>query len=374
MVKDKNDYALFIKKVYLKVVVLFGISLGSLFFISLLLRGWFGNWFVNFIESTFYLNNEDALNIHQQLFRNNVHIFVIIFIVICSLIIFKVALLWVTKYFDEIGRGMDKLVSDDDSEIILSQEMNLMETKMNACRSILDRRERDAKYAEQRKNDLVVYLAHDIKTPLTSVIGYLDLLSEVPDMPLEQRSKYINVALVKANRLEKLINEFFEITRYNLQSIILEKIDFNLSYMIYQIADEFMPMVSENNQQIVINSNADIMFHGDPDKLARVFNNVLKNAIAYGSVNSKITIDINKEDNYVNLIFRNCGTKIPKEKLETIFEKFYRLDESRGTLNGNAGLGLAIAKEIISLHKGDISAESDDKETRFYIKIPGVVS
>ena len=92
--------------------------------------------------------------------------------------------------------------------------MSFLELKLNECKNVLEKRERDARQAEQRKNDLVVYLAHDIRTPLTSVIGYLDLMNEAPELSAEQRAKYLSITLDKSYRLEQLINEFFEITRF----------------------------------------------------------------------------------------------------------------------------------------------------------------
>lgn len=342
--------------------------------LSSIFRGSFGNWIVDFLQNTFNLSYYDALDIHQYIFRNNMYIIMLVLSVVFSLIIFRFAISRITRYFDEIAEGMDELMKGSDKEIELSPEMSFLETKLNMCRHILEKRERDAKQAEQRKNDLVVYLAHDIKTPLTSVIGYLDLMSEIPDMPIEQRAKYMEITLEKANRLEKLINEFFEITRYNLQTIVLDKKDFNLSYMLFQMADEFYPMLSEKSQEVIVNAEDDIILFGDSNKLARVFNNVFKNAIAYGGKNSKIIIDIYKQSQNAVITFKNYGKSIPPQKLDSIFEKFYRIDESRGTDTGNSGLGLAIAKEIIILHEGEIYAESNDNYTIFHIKIPGVIN
>ncbi len=370
----KNDYSVFKRKLFFKVLILILVSVGFLMLLSLVLRGNFGNWIVAFLQNTFNLSYSDALTIHQYTFRNNIDKIMLVLSIIFSLIIFRFAISWITRYFDEIAEGMDNLMKGSDKEIELSPEISFMETKLNMFKHILEKRERDAKQAEQRKNDLVVYLAHDIKTPLTSVIGYLDLMSEIPDMPTEQRAKYMEITLEKANRLERLINEFFEITRYNLQTIVLDKKDFNLSYMLFQMADEFYPMLSEKKQEVVVNAEDDIMLCGDPDKLARVFNNVFKNAIAYGDKNSKIIIDVYKESQNAIITFKNYGKSIPPQKLDSIFEKFYRLDESRGTDTGNAGLGLAIAKEIVILHEGEIYAESNDDYTIFHIKIPGLIN
>jgi len=370
----RNDYLAFKRKIFIKVLILFLVSVLFIMLLSSILRGRFGNWIVDFLQNEFNLSDYDAMTIHRYVFRNNIDKFILVLGGIFTLIILRVTINGVTKYFDEISKGMDDLMQGSNNEIELSSEMNFMETKLNMFKHILERRERDAKQAEQRKNDLVVYLAHDIKTPLTSVIGYLDLMAEVPDMPIEQRAKYIDITLEKANRLERLINEFFEITRYNLQNIELDKMDFNLSYMLLQMADEFYPMLSDKKQKVEVNAENNIMLCGDPDKLARVFNNVFKNAIAYGDKNSKIIIDVYKQPQETIITFKNYGKRIPPQKLDSIFEKFYRLDESRGTDTGNAGLGLAIAKEIITLHEGEIYAESNDDYTIFYIKLPGIIN
>ena len=204
-------------------------------------------------------------------------------------------------------------------------------------KSTMQRHEQAIKNETDRKNDLITYLAHDLKTPLTSVIGYLDLLEEASDMPELQRRKYIHITLDKALRLEKLINEFFEITRYNLQQIVLEK---------------------------------DLSVFGDSIKLARVFNNILKNAISYSYPNTPIKVVAGKREKDIFICFINQGKTIPAEKLNAIFEKFYRMDEARSTNTGGAGLGLAIAKEIVLLHGGTIDAGSENAMTTFSVTLP----
>ena len=121
--------------------------------------------------------------------------------------------------------------------------------------------------SEQRKNDLVVYLAHDLKTPLTSVIAYLSMLDEKPDMPPEERKKYIHIAHTKAIRLSELISEFFEITKFNLQNIRLEKETINLSLMLEQIMDEFYAVFADNNLTGNIYTEEDLMVEGDPENV-----------------------------------------------------------------------------------------------------------
>ena len=221
-----------------------------------------------------------------------------------------------------------------------------------------------------RKNELVAYLAHDLKTPLTSVIGYISLLKGAPDMPVEQRAKYTNIALEKAFRLESLINEFFDITRYNLQEIVLEEETFDLGFLLMQMADEFYPVLEQHGKSISIHADEDLPIAADSAKLARVFNNILKNAVAYSYDNTEIEIYAEKRENTIHVSISNFGKTIPKQKLDMIFEKFYRLDDARSTNTGGAGLGLAIAKEIVVAHGGTISVTSEKQITTFTVELP----
>ncbi|MNC37146.1 Sensor protein kinase WalK [compost metagenome] len=261
-------------------------------------------------------------------------------------------------------------MEDSEDRISLSPEMGFMESRLNTIKDTLKGQKKAAQEAEQRKNDLVVYLAHDIRTPLTSVIGYLSLLDEAPDMPMEQRAKYTGITLNKAYRLEKQINEFFEITRYNLQQIRLEKETIDLYYMLVQMTDEFYPILSEKGNTTVLHADENLTVYGDPEKLARVFNNILKNAAAYSSPNTEIVISAEEKGGYIRIVFQNHGHTIPPEKLSDIFEKFYRLDEARTSDTGGSGLGLSIAKEIITLHGGNIVAQSKDGTVSFTVAIP----
>ncbi|MDR0396657.1 MAG: HAMP domain-containing histidine kinase [Oscillospiraceae bacterium] len=221
----------------------------------------------------------------------------------------------------------------------------------------------------QRKSDLITYLAHDLKTPLASVIAYLNLLEESPDLALEQRAKHIGVALNKACRLEQLIEELFEIIRFNLQTITLNEERVNLKFMLEQLADEFYPILLPGGKSIAVTCEEGLAIRADPDKLARVFNNILKNAVAYSYNNTTIDIGVSNDNGGVSVTFANVGGAIPKHRQDAIFEKFYRLDASRASGTGGAGLGLAIAKEIVEAHGGSISVSSNENRTVFTVKM-----
>lgn len=253
---------------------------------------------------------------------------------------------------------------------IFPKEYAEVSTQIVEIKSTMQRHEQLLKEEAVRKNDLIVYLAHDLKTPLTSIIGYLSLLQEAPDMPAQQKAKYVNITLDKAQRLEKLINEFFDITRYNLQQIILEKENIDLYYMLVQMTDEFYPILNAHGNRITLQADENLTVYGDAEKLARVFNNILKNAIAYSYPDTEIKVLAECSGNEIHIEFQNKGKTIPEHKLESIFEKFFRLDEARSTNTGGAGLGLAIAKEIVTLHGGSITAYSENEQTSFQITLP----
>ncbi len=330
----------------------------------------FAEGFVALAQKILKIDYWSAADIYANIFRYNKGLLLGIGFVFLLLIFIYISMSRYTRYFKQISDGIDQLVNESEEPITFPRELEFMEKKLNTVKNTLEKRRSAAMESERRKNDLVVYLAHDIKTPLTSVIGYLSLLNEAPDMPMEQRVKYTGITLEKAYHLEQLINEFFEITRFNLQTISLVKEDVNLTMMLEQMADEFYPILSPDNKEAVVEAAENIMIYADSDKLGRVFNNILKNASAYSYENSTITISAMEQGEDVVVKFRNRGKTIPADKLDSIFEKFYRLDTARSSNTGGTGLGLAIAKEIIVLHGGSISAESNELFTEFKVTLP----
>ncbi|MBL1225531.1 sensor histidine kinase [Enterococcus sp. BWR-S5] len=222
----------------------------------------------------------------------------------------------------------------------------------------------------QRTKDLITYLAHDLKTPLASVIGYLNLLIDSPELTTEQRAKFLQITLDKAGRLEELINEFFDITRFSLQDIHLDKTAMDMVLLTQQMTEEFYPLLSEKNQQLTYEGPDTLNIEADSEQLARVLNNLFKNALSYGNADSVIQVKLSESDKTIHLSVSNEGITIPQRQLEMIFDKFYRLDHARSTKTGGAGLGLAIAKEIMIAHGGTIHAVSEDGLTTFELELP----
>ncbi len=333
-------------------------------------KQWLGDVAVSFLECFLGIRHEAAFLIYHEYFRGYKEIFFAAAIILVFLLMLWRLFQWMSKYFKEINQGIDSLLADDEAGIRLSPEMLPFERKLNAVKQTLKQRKEETALAEQRKDELVMYLAHDIRTPLTSVIGYLNLLQETPDMPAEQRAKRLRITLEKAYRLEKMINEFFEITRYNSQQIKLSKAPVDLCFMLVQLADELSPKFSQRGNSIILDMDEDLTVCADAEKLVRVFSNILKNAAAYGYPETDIRVFAEKSSDFIKVYFQNKGETIPAEKLPALFDKFYRLDEARVSDTGGTGLGLAIAKEIVLLHGGNIQASSEDDTITFIVWLP----
>lgn len=322
------------------------------------------------IMMDFGVNEQKAIDLYWDLLAHNKDFFTIVGFLLLFALFFYIALSKMTKYLDQVGDGIENIAADSTDPIRLITELKPIEIRLNEIKAKLKSQELESIEGEKKKNDLVLFLAHDLKTPLTSIVAYLSMLDSHPDMDPEEREKYTHIALEKSMRLGELINEFFDITRYNLQDIELEPVEIDLSFMLEQIADELYGVLQEKSLTCEVDVAENLEVYGDPDKLARVFDNLLRNAVAYCYENSKIEIHAQMKRGDIEIIFINEGNKIPGDMLQTIFEKFYRVDGSRSSGTGGAGLGLAIAKEIVELHGGQIRAKSDDLKTQFIVILP----
>ena len=329
----------------------------------------FAAMFVEFLMSL-DVDEKKAISLYWKLIGNNKMFFIIVGFLLLFALFYYAALSKMMKYVDQIGDGIENILSESTEPIHLITELKPIEIRLNEIKATLKRQELEAVEGEKKKNDLVLFLAHDLKTPLTSIVAYLSMLDGHGGMPEEDRMKYTHIALEKSIRLGELINEFFDITRYNLQDIELEAVEINLSLMLEQLADELYGVLQEKRLSCEVQAEENLVVYGDPDKLARVFDNILRNAIAYCYEGTKIEIDARMKKKDVEIVFLNQGDKIPGAMLQTIFEKFYRVDGSRSTGTGGAGLGLAIAKEIVELRGGRIRAKSDDIRTQFIVELP----
>ena len=355
-------------------VVLFTALVGYLFknlVIDGIYNHKFADGFVHFFM-WFHMPEQQAIDLYWKVIGNNKIYFMGAGFLLLFSFFFYFVLSRITQYLKEINQGIENILSDFNEPVRFKPALRPLEDSLNEIKMTIRRQEQEAIESEKKKNDLVVFLAHDLKTPLTSIVAYLSILETKPDMPEEERKKYTHISLEKAIRLGELINEFFEITKFNLQDIVPEPGNLDLSMMLEQIADELYAVLKEKNLRCDVQIDDTLMIYGDADKLARVFDNLLRNAIAYCDKGTAIRIQAKERHQEIEIVVANEGEKIPEEELSAIFEKFYRVDGSRSSKTGGAGLGLAIAKEIVELHHGTIRAESDEWETRFIVTLPAM--
>ena len=369
--RKTDDFRQFKAKIFSRTILMVTIAVGCIFLLySLVLKGRFADWIVAANQKIFGLDYDAARTLYQWTFRNHVELVFVIGMALVFFITFRIYLNWFVKYFMEINHGIDDIGRESIGEVSLPPELSATEKKINTVKHTLEKQKLDMKLTEQRKNDMVMYLAHDLKTPLASVIGYLNLLRDEKQISEELREKYLSVSLDKAERLEDLINEFFEIAKFSLSNITLQYSRISLVRLLEMLLYEFQPMLHEKNLECNLMVPEDIMIRCDADKIQRVFDNILKNAVIYSFEDTDIDIAVAGQGEVVEITFTNRGDSISEEKLERIFEQFYRLDSSRSTSSGGAGLGLAIAKQIIELHNGTIMARSENEMVEFKVTLP----
>lgn len=229
----------------------------------------------------------------------------------------------------------------------------------------------EEKVIEQSKDELITNVSHDIRTPLTSIIGYLGLLKANNVQPADQK-KYIDIAYTKAEQMKSLANDLLEYTTLKSSSTKLNLVDLHIYSMLEQVAAGFELEAEKKGIAFEIETRPkDLTIKADPEKLVRVYNNLINNAFKYGTGAKQIKLVanlVNKQQ--VELRVENNGAKIPAHALKKIFERFYRVETSRNTKTGGTGLGLSIVKSVVDLHHGTIHCESNDRWTSFIIRLP----
>lgn len=265
------------------------------------------------------------------------------------------------KYDDELG--------------VLALNINALAKTLKdkeAERRILKENERLAfdaeRNAEKEKNDLITNVAHDLRTPLTTIIGYLELIKNNQQLSKENIQKYASIAYEKSKRLQSMMDDLFELTSLDQTNMKINMSILNISELILQIVDEFYPTFQEHQLNPIVNiSQSNLFIQGDGQLIARVFDNLLSNAVKYGHDNSDILIEVLNDDQNITVKIMNYGQTISQEDLPYLFDKFYRTDASRSSSTGGTGLGLAIAKNIIQIHHGQIFATSHKGKTTFIV-------
>ncbi|OYW72094.1 MAG: histidine kinase [Aerococcus viridans] len=258
---------------------------------------------------------------------------------------------------------------------IAVDEKNGMQPVVDSINRLVDstvKAREEERRIEQSKDDLITNMSHDIRTPLTSVIGYLTLLKQEELKDPEKAMKYINIAYDKALQMQRMTEDLFEYTKVKQVDTKLAISNINVVRMVEQITVEFELESTKVGRefQIIAHPADNIMVDIDPEKFVRIFSNLFTNVFKYGGKGKYIKIIIVQNQEDTTFTVENDGAKIPKNQLKDLFQRFYRGDKSRTEPQTGSGLGLAITQSIIELHRGEIYAESDNKGTRFIFTIP----
>ncbi len=254
-------------------------------------------------------------------------------------------------------------VHGDDEVAVMAENLNKM---VGDLRTLMDR-ERES---ERTKNELITNVAHDLRTPLTSIIGYLELLSISENMSPDMQKKYIDIAFAKSKRLQQLIEDLFSFTKLGGGKVALKIGRVDIVRLLSQLLEEFYPSFLAQNlsYELITNVPAKVI-SADSNLLARLFDNLINNAIKYGADGKRVIVRIDAGDDIVTVRVKNYGYVIPEDEVGQIFNRFYRVDQSRTSSVSGSGLGLAIAKNIVDMHGGTIGVTSDLNGTVFTVKL-----
>ncbi|MNI16295.1 Sensor protein kinase WalK [compost metagenome] len=248
--------------------------------------------------------------------------------------------------------------------------MGSLAVNMNHMAEELQRTIEEERRADQTKNELITNVSHDLRTPLTLIMGYLSLLKDKGYESEQDAKGYLQIAYQKSEKLQSLIEDLFEYTKLNNQGIPINKERICLNEMLEQLTEELISMAEENKLTLSKSLPSErLMLDLDPGKMIRVFENLLTNAIKYSDQPGEIKLTIIKDNGYAKVCLANRTSNFCTEELPRLFERFYRVDGSRSSITGGSGLGLAIAKSIVDAHDGLIWAETAEEEIRFWVKL-----
>ncbi|KSV58442.1 sensor histidine kinase [Acetivibrio ethanolgignens] len=318
-----------------------------------------------------------SMALHPGLTKGAFFVFLVAVAVFVGIVLFILYFLLLSrkmvKYLNQIVEGIRKMsngnlttrieIAEEDEFSMIGNQLNKMADNIIG---LMDKERNN----EKVKNDLITNVAHDLRTPLTSIIGYLDLVIKNEELEEETKKKYIRIAYDKALRLQSLIGDLFSFTKVSTGEMVLKKTRIDIVKLVEQMVEEFYPSFQENGLEYEFSSDCDsAVIEADGDLMARAFSNLISNAVKYGKDGKVIRIWIHRTQSTVSVSVLNYGEVIPEESLEHIFDRFYRVENSRSVETGGSGLGLAIAKKIAVMHGGSIRAESGVGGTVFEIRL-----
>jgi len=290
----------------------------------------------------------------------------LLFIILLSIVLF-------ITYLEKISWGITELSAGNFNnriQIESEDEFAFIAAKLNQMAGDIKNIIANERKNEEAKNELITSVAHDLRTPLTSLIGYLELVLNKTDLTDETRIRFIEVAYHKSTHLQKLIDDLFTYTKISFGEVNLEKGELDMVKFINQLVDEFYPSFTEYelDYEFICEVNSAPVW-ADGNLLARAFTNLISNAIKYGKDGKRVEVELTVEDEKVIISIVNYGIIIPEKDIDHIFERFFRVESSRSSETGGSGLGLSITKDIIQMHDGTITVKSGLNGTIFQVTL-----
>ena len=305
------------------------------------------------------------------------HTAVVLLYLILGILLFSVTFMILQepyiRYISRISEAVQNISEGNLNtviDVIGDDEFSSMAANLNHMAADIKKLMEKERESERTKNELITNVAHDLRTPLTSIIGYLELLAGNQQVPADMQHKYIEIAYGKSRRLQKLIEDLFGFTKLNCGKIAMHVGQIDIVKLLGQLVEEAYPNFVEKGLSYDLQSNVPAkIINADGNLLARLFDNLIGNAIKYGADGKRVLVKIHAEGETVTVSVTNYGYVIPADELPLIFNKFYRVEQSRSTHTGGTGLGLAIAKSVVDMHGGTIQVKSDLDGTVFTVKL-----
>ena len=368
---SSQNYAVFLRKLNQRFAYLGLLAL--LFILLFYFLFWydrFGDFLIWFLEQIGF-RHESAFEIYHHGVRSY-RIFYFVFGLFALFLIFlRISFRWFYHYFEAIKIGIDQLLTEEELNPLPPELISIQE-ELLTVKQILQERKEALILENQRKHELILYLAHDIRTPLTSILGYIDYLREHSDLSDVERSTYQDIIFEKAKRLEKMMDDFFELTKYQSGQLPMTFVEGDLTYLLYQLTDEFGPLLAQYKQTIELDVQQKVRILMDSEQLGRAFENLFKNAIVYSDKSQAVQIHLTSSASFHHIVIQNADLEMNQTHIDRLFDKFYRFDSSRNSENGGTGLGLAITKEIVEAHGGSIEAWKESNQIYFRVSLPSL--
>ena len=338
-----------------------------------LFKNYYSRFILNVVSASIILFAFTSFLVYNTIIlednKDNINLYSLILFLLLGIVAFSITFIFLERkrnnYIEEIYLGIEKMSQGDLNSKLESKgddELSMMAFNINIMQDTINKLIVSEKESEKTKNELITNIAHDLRTPLTSIIGYLDILVNNKNLTEEKKQDYLGIAFEKSKKLEVLIEDLFSFTKLNYgDELAVNKERIDIIELLNQLVSELYPLFENNNLECSMQTNVNSLFLDlDPKLIVRLFENLINNAIKYGKDGKHIIIKVknNKEIESVDISIINFGQMIPEDALKKIFEKFYRVDNSRTSSTGGTGLGLAIAKSIVEAYGEDIPADA----------------